>query len=107
MGDVTSPATEFGRCQAAAGTPPGWENRGTLLHCRVLNVTANEPGRQHTTEQSSRSPASGTRKQKTRDVASHVATLQAPEKLGWGAEPLFQVGPNAEFKETIKNARKK
>ena len=41
-----------------------WESRGTFR----------EPGRQHTTGQLSLSPKSGTRKRKTRDVASHVAS---------------------------------
>ena len=63
---------------AAAGTPPGWESRGTLLRCLVQSVTANEPGRQHTTGQSSRSPESGTRKQKTRDVASRGTGGRTP-----------------------------
>ena len=40
------------------------------------------------------SPESGTRKQKTRDVASHVATLQAPAKLAREAELSASSRPN-------------
>ena len=51
--------------------------QGTLEEVwhQLLRESANEPGPRHMTWQESRSPESGAREGKTRDTASHVATV--------------------------------